>query len=238
MAVIAVLGAASALASTTSRAAGASRAAAAPTMAPTRSTSGFAGYSSGRYYATFRLSATFRVPSLSCSGKTDQSTVAGITVNDSVGSYFYVVGLVMRCVNGGGSLYPEMDDASSFPQGDPQDRAQPGDRIELEMSLTKAKDALWVVDRTHFFKVGSPGGTRGVAARWGGLVGEFPWQSGMYSQTQPVPDFGRLHFSKVMLNGSPISSVKGIVRDQWTGKIATSAIGNDHESFTTSFQHS
>jgi hypothetical protein len=179
------------------------------------------------------------VPSLSCSGKTGQSIATGISANDRTGSTFYVVELVMRCVNGAATFYPAMDYAGSYPAGYPQDRAQPGDTIQVDVILNKARDVVSIVDKTHYFKVSDgQAGTRGFGGPWGGVIGDLPWQQGPYSKPQPVPDFGRLHFYKVLFNGSPIGQTKGIVRDQWTGKIATSALGKDHESFTTTFKHS
>lgn len=235
-AVMAALGTASALASASNGPADAPG-----TLAtPAANSSGIAGYSSGLpYHATLRLSGTIRVPSLSCSGTTDQSVVTGITANDNSNNLnLFEVGLAMRCVNGGATFYPVMNYNGPSQLGYPQDRALPGDTIQLVVSLTKAHNTVSVVDKTHYFNVSYGQGGKGYGGPWLGVIGDFPYQPGAYSKPQPVPDFGKLHFSQVLFNGSPIGSEKGVVREQWNGKIATSALGKDHESFTTTFEHS
>lgn len=117
-------------------------------------------------------------------------------------------------------------------------RAHPGDKVVLRMSWNTANLSLAVVDKTR------PSATR--IAKGSGSTSFMDPEIGdatIGNMPAPVPDFGKVTFSKSTVNGkalgldSPLTQYN-MVNSSHILQTKTGPIQSKKQSFTTTFEHS
>ena len=146
-------------------------------------------------------------------------------------------GLDIHCRNGTVIDFPIFHTGGSHNKAFAHARAHPGDTVVLRLSWNSTRLLLAVVDKTH------PSVTRQVTGAGSSSFSHDAIGDSIIGGNVPVPDFGKVNFSKSKINGRALGLAPGLRRDNLVTmshvlKIKTSQIANDKESFTTRFEHS
>jgi hypothetical protein len=162
------------------------------------------------------------IPFVAADGDTMEGVAAGLDIHCRHGRVIY-----FPIFNAGGSN-------KAFASA----HVRRGDEVSLRLSWNATKLSLAVVDKTH------PSATRTLTG-----VGSSSFSQPSIGDSiignppAPVPDFGKIVFSKSKINGRALGRAPGLTRANLVNashvvQIKTGPIASDQESFTTTFKHS
>jgi len=199
----------------------------------------FAGYESGvRTGSATVVLASFAVPTLAACTSTDRAITpsAGIEVNNfkSFSTAFVFVG----CANGTATYFPGL-----IVNGKEQDFTSTpfaaGDVIDLITKVSTNRTRVQVTDVTTGVTQKITNGA-GASAR-APFIGDDGWGSST-GALEHVPDFGKLKFRNVTVNGKTLASQHPQafqrVNSNGTVQIAIGSISSTGIAFATRFEHS
>ena len=196
-----------------------------------------AGYLSNTAYPSLNLTTTFVVPKVKC-GHTNSVVAAGMTTISSGGGPVGEQGvlLLIGCKSSGSPFYiPAVSTGSTAQRGH---AAHPGDTVVLHETASASSVSVSFADKTHPTANMKLTGTG--APFFSPAIEELKDSSG--STSYPIPNFGKITFTKSKLNHQPfgLSPVNRVdmVNSSAVVQIATSPFASDNESFKTTFKHS
>jgi hypothetical protein len=205
--------------------------------AHTKSSPFMAGYESTAPSPTATsVTTTLVVPTVKNCGTTKKVIIPFVATD--AGMTGAAVGLDIHCRNGKVIYFPIFNTGHSPNKAFAHARAHPGDTVVLSLRWNSTRLSLAVVDKTHpsvTRKLTAPGSTSSFsdAAIGDSIIGK----------DVPVPDFGKVTFTKSKINGHALGLAPGLTRVDLVNmsdvlQIKTGPIRSDNRSFTTTFKHS
>jgi len=210
-----------------------------PTPVTSAQSTTFAGYNFAGYIAVpGTVTAVAVVPRLNC--KATPAAGSSIYVGVGIESVNSQARLYLACTPKHAARYYPSLLVGGTSRNFVRDLAQPGDRVEFEVSQSVSIVTCSVIDLTRKFVVTANGGGGGTSE--GILAGDFP---GVPGATSPVPDFGTVAFSSALINGYPFGAAAPNLQ---TDNLQLSSPGpvqiktvystSNKEIFSTVFKHS
>ncbi|MGN6168373.1 MAG: G1 family glutamic endopeptidase [Solirubrobacteraceae bacterium] len=147
------------------------------------------------------------------------------------------VGLDIHCNNGKVIYFPIFNTGRPPNKAFAHARAHPGDTVVLRLSWNSMRLSLAVVDKTH------PSVTRTLTGAGSSSFSDAAIGDSVIGEDVPVPDFGKVNFSKSKINGRALGLASNLRRDNLVNssdvlQIKTGPIASNNQSFTTTFKHS
>lgn len=208
---------------------------------PTKKSTSFAGYSINAKEGMSDLTTTVEVPKLKCT-KTNRAIGASVGLFEDSRTNFSSANLFIGCVKGKATYFPFLT-VNGHEQDFRNTVAHPGDMVTLEAVAHQAPDetTVSVFDSTHSFSKtkNGKGYSHYAGYPW---AGEVTWSN--QSNVLGVPDFGKIHFRTVTINGNPFATFSPQQRfdrynkSKTTLQIQTGAYGPSKQAFGTTFKHS
>jgi Peptidase A4 family len=192
-----------------------------------------AGYETNSLSAsTISMTTTFVVPAVKHCGNARKAIIPFI------GSGNGDVGLDLHCRHGKVINFPIFA-ADGHIKADAAAHAHPGDTIVLRLTWNATRLSLYVIDTTHPSVTRTLTGAGSSSSFTDAAIGD----SVIGSPPPPVPDFGKVTFTKSKINGRALGLTPGLIRDNLVNsshvlQIKTGPIASNNESFTTTFKHS
>lgn len=196
-----------------------------------------AGYESRASSLTaVSVTTTFVVPAVKKCGDTKEVIIPAVAARGASHSSA-AVGLDIHCRNSKVIYFPIFS-ADGKIRARAHARAHPGDTVVLRLSWNSTRLSLAVVDKTHPSVTRTLTGMGSTSFSKPGIVDAI-----IGNPPAPVPDFGKIAFSKSKINGRALGRAPGLTRDNLVNsshvlQVKTGPIVSNNESFTTTFKHS
>jgi hypothetical protein len=194
--------------------------------------SGAAGYIASATTVT-SVEATVTLPSFVCSSKTDAlSTQVGIFDTTDEEASAAILGLV--CSKKKVPIYGaeiSVDGVATFPTV----TMSAGDTVVMTAACSSVSGSTVTIDDTTSDTSGQNSSATASTCTEG-LVGDFGFLKGKGKTVTPLPIFGAIDFSDVMVNGTPLGSISNVSGNYYEGKknvITTGALTDGGTAFTT-----
>lgn len=181
------------------------------------------------------VTTTIVVPTVKNCGTTRKVIIPFVSANDS--SDTAAAGLDIHCRSGKVIYFPIFAPPGGPNKAFAHARAHPGDTVVLSLSWNATRLRLAVVDKSH------PSVTRKVTGPGSSLFSGPGIGDSVIEPNVPVPDFGKVNFSKSQINGRALGLAPGLTRENLVNashvlQIKTGPLASNNESFTTTFKHS
>ena len=210
------------------------------TTATRNATPFFAGYHAQITRGQFRVMTTFVVPKVTGCGRRETGIApsAGVFVREAQSSSAAVF---VGCHNGKADYFPQLT-LNSSSTNYTKVKLHPGDEVVLTTFENANRTIVTVADRTAYTKTTATGA--GGTFLGDPFVGDMGWPKANSQNLEPVPNFGKIAFSRSKIGKTPLGSVKALFRDFRVDahhpsevEIQTTKLGSDMESFKTIFKN-
>lgn len=183
-----------------------------------------------------KATGTITVPTLACAGEPQEAVVPEIMLAGMGANNTYVddAGTIwLQCDGQGNATYTEavyVNNSAIFGFS-----VNPGDKIKILITVTSTQSTVKLTDVTTGQSASGTGPTF-TPQTFNAL--DTPINNG--PGLEPIPNFGKIRFSGVTLNGSPLSSyspTKYVMRNSsGTVQISTSNLNTTGDTFSTIFR--